>query len=407
MPRVTVVTGGHLSTCPRMLKAADALYDAGHRVRVISTVSTPWAAKADAVFQSRPWQWEQIDYTRQGSASRWLVSGARSRAALAIARRSNGHTPPAVAARAIGRAHDELLDAILRNPGDLIYGGTRGAIAAIVEASRSSGVPCGVDFEDFHCGEDEPAGDGAVRNALSAGIMRDAVAHAAFVTAGSAAIADACETAFARRPIPIDNVFTLPGAPVRTTTHGAPRLYWFSQTIGPGRGIEEVIEAAGRADVPAELHLRGVADQDYAAALERRAWLNARRLSVRIHAPAPPNQMVALCEAYDAGLSVEHDRVPNRGLCLPNKALVYPLAGLALILTTTAGQSPLVADTHGHAVTYRPGDVDALADGMTRLCDPFWRRQAQDAAWEAARTRWHWDHPLEREALVAAVERAL
>lgn len=387
-----------------MLKAADALQQAGHRVRVISTVSTVWAAEADATFESRPWVWERIDYMRQSNASRWLVSGARSRAALVIARRLDGQTPPAVAARAIGRTHDELMDAILRDPGDLIYGGTRGAIAAVVEASRSAGVPCGVDFEDFHCGEDDPEGDGRVRNALSAGIMREALSHAACVTAGSAAIADACESTFGRRPVPIHNVFALPPAPRRQPPHGAPRLYWFSQTIGPGRGIEDVIDAAGRAGIPAELHLRGVVDPEYAVALKHRAWTHARRLSLSIHDPAPPDRMVDLCAAYDAGISVEPDWIPNRALCLPNKALVYPLAGLALVLTATVGQAPLAADTHGYAVTYRPGDVDALADGLTRLCDPVWRRHAQEAAWEAARTRWHWDHPLEREALVAAIE---
>ena len=389
-----------------MLKAADALHEAGHRVRVISTVSTPWAADADAVFQSRPWAWERIDYMRQGNASRWLVSGARSRTALAIARRLNSETPAAVAARAIGRTHDELLDAILRDPGDLIYGGTRGAIAAVTEASRASGVPCGVDFEDFHCGEDEPDRDGVVRNALSVGIMRDALTHAAFATAGSAAIADACETTFGRRPIPINNVFALPAAPRHTTHHGAPRLYWFSQTIGPGRGIEDIIDGTGRAGIAAELHLRGTIDADYAVALKHRAWTHARRLSVSIHEPAPPDRLVESCAGFDAGVSVEQGHIPNRELNLPNKALVYPLAGLALVLTATRGQLPLVSDTHGHAVTYRPGDLDVLADGLTRLCDPLWRRQAQEAAWEAARTRWHWEHPLERETLVAAVAAA-
>jgi hypothetical protein len=35
--RVTVVTSGHLSTCPRMLKSADALAADGHDIRVIAT----------------------------------------------------------------------------------------------------------------------------------------------------------------------------------------------------------------------------------------------------------------------------------------------------------------------------------------------------------------------------------
>ena len=33
--RICVVTAGHLSTSPRMLKAADALHAAGYHVRVV------------------------------------------------------------------------------------------------------------------------------------------------------------------------------------------------------------------------------------------------------------------------------------------------------------------------------------------------------------------------------------
>ena len=46
-PRLALVTAGHLSTCPRMLKAADALAEEGYDVEVVSTRSTAWAVEAD------------------------------------------------------------------------------------------------------------------------------------------------------------------------------------------------------------------------------------------------------------------------------------------------------------------------------------------------------------------------
>ena len=39
--RITVVTSGHLSTCPRMLKSADALAEAGYNVHVVATSTEP------------------------------------------------------------------------------------------------------------------------------------------------------------------------------------------------------------------------------------------------------------------------------------------------------------------------------------------------------------------------------
>ena len=42
-PRVTIVSAGQLSTCPRMVKAADALYAEGYRVRVVMNRRADWA----------------------------------------------------------------------------------------------------------------------------------------------------------------------------------------------------------------------------------------------------------------------------------------------------------------------------------------------------------------------------
>ena len=63
--RVTVVTSGHLSTCPRMLKSADALSADGYDVRVIVTRHEPWATETDRdVAARRTWTAEPISYRR-------------------------------------------------------------------------------------------------------------------------------------------------------------------------------------------------------------------------------------------------------------------------------------------------------------------------------------------------------
>ena len=63
--RVTVVTSGHLSTCPRMLKSADALAAAGYDVTVVATCHEPWAADADRDVRSRrTWPVRLVNYRR-------------------------------------------------------------------------------------------------------------------------------------------------------------------------------------------------------------------------------------------------------------------------------------------------------------------------------------------------------
>jgi hypothetical protein len=405
--KITVVAGGHLATCPRMLKAADALHEAGYGVRVISTVNTPWAAAADRdLYERRRWGWERVDYTREGNPARWAVSGLRARYATALARGLDTHAPLFVVSRALGRVHSELVRAILREKSDLIYGGQRGAIAAVVEASRISGTPCGVDFEDFHCGEDGPE-DGTLRNELSAVVMADASRHAAFLTAGSAAIARACEERFGVRPVPINNVFRLPLPPVMDRAPGPLRVYWFSQTIGPGRGLEDMVDAAGYARLDGELHLRGVSAPGYVAALSARAAKTSPSLRLEVHPPGDPDHMIDSCRGFDAGISADQGHIPNRQINLSNKALTYPLAGLALVLTDTEGHQPLAADLFGEAVVYAPGHIAVLGDGLARWSNVRALKRAREASWEAARTRWHWEHPLERDALLACVAKVV
>ena len=393
-----------------MLKAADALHDAGYRVRVVSVNQTPWAAASDARLRpTRPWRWDVVDVGRASAPTRWLLTGLRFRAAQAFARSAAARCPYAIAVRAFSRVHDALVREVLREPADLIYGGTTGALAAVAAAARHTGTPYAIDFEDFHCAEHSESPDGRLANELAAAVMADVVRHAVFVTAGSAAIAEACRSRLGTTPLTINNVFPLPPEePAFADAGGVPRFYWFSQTIGGGRGLDHLISATGRLARSCELHLRGVSRNGAVDGLRALAADVAPRLTIHVHAPADPWAMVETCRPYTIGVAAEPGSSVNNALILSNKVLTYPLAGLPVILTDTAGHRPLATDLAEGALTCALGDVDAIAHGVARWLDsPQALRRAREASWSAARTRWHWEHVDERGALLRAVERAV
>src|SRR5258708_29054068 len=86
-PRITVVTSGHLSTCPRMLKSADALQAAGYDIRVVATSTESWAIEADRDVQShRNWPATIINYRKGDSGATYWRAGARALLSRAVVR---------------------------------------------------------------------------------------------------------------------------------------------------------------------------------------------------------------------------------------------------------------------------------------------------------------------------------
>jgi hypothetical protein len=300
--------------------------------------------------------------------------------------------------------------AIGEQPYDLIYGGQTGALAAVFTAARRGGVPYALDLEDFHSAELASGPGTRLTHGLAERIEREILSGAYFLTAGSAAIAEAYGRKYGVRPIPINNTFPLPSSsPVISVSEGTGlKLYWFSQTIGPGRGLDDAIKAMGLAGVPGELHLRGNADKEYLAALRRLCVNCAPMLTIIEHAPCPPDMMIELCRGYDVGLCLEQCDVFNRSICLTNKAFTYMLGGLALVFTDTRGQRALADELRRDAIVYQQGDVTALADALRSWAiDRDKLLRAKFAAWQAAQRRWHWEHSLERGALLNAVASAI
>jgi hypothetical protein len=397
-----------------MLKAADALDRAGYRVRVVSTGSVGWNREADRrLRQTRQWTWSEVRLDWRGAPLRRATSGAWQRVALGLVRTVGpARAPLAMVAAACSRAHRELVRAISARPAELVYGGTAGALAAAAAAAARLRAPYALDLEDFHTAEQDDGPRARWAHAVIEQVERRVLPGAGLLTAGSPAIAEAYAGKYGvPEPITLNNTFPLPADPPDLAPSPGPglRLYWFSQTLGPGRGIEDAIGAVGSAEFPAELHLRGAPVRGYVDHLRGLAATSAPRLAIVHHEPEPPDP-VELCRrgSYDVGLALEQGHVLNRRLCRTNKAFTYILGGLAVAFTDTPGQRPLAEDLGPGAVLYAPGDVKALGASLRAWAeDRELLARAKKAAWQAAERRWRWDHPSEEGALISAVARLL
>jgi len=171
-------------------------------------------------------------------------------------------------------------------------------------------------------------------------------------------------------------------------------LYWFSQLIGPDRGLEDVILAMAQLPPGAfVVHLRGDSWPGYEAslrALAARCGVADRQIVV--HPIAQPDEMVRLAAAHDIGLALEPGRTENSDLALGNKVFTYLLGGLAIVTTRTSAHRWFVDQVPRAAVGYDAGDASGLQARLHHwLAHPAELEAARQAAWAYGDQRFNWD----------------
>jgi glycosyltransferase involved in cell wall biosynthesis len=411
MAKICLISPGQPSTNPRLVKEADALTEAGHDVSMICGHWARWADATDReLLKSRGWLCTFVGGSPSGNLPRYAWTRFRH----SVSRRCLPHTATNETLRrwALTRVTPELIQEASRTPADLYVAHYTGALPAAAAGAKKYNAVFAFDAEDFHPGEQPFGATETVFDRSIDQIERTLLPACKYITASSPGIADAYAARYdIARPQVVLNVFPLSQRPSlfrETSDDGPVKLYWFSQTIGAGRGLEEVVRAIGilgRREV--ELHLRGNwqhAYQDELYRLAASAGLNPSKIVP--HPPAHPDQMVSLAAGYDVGLALEQATSANRDICMTNKIFTYLLAGCAVAATKTRGQQLLIDRLGGSGFSYPSGDHVALAE---RLEEWVTNREslasARRHAWECGTGEFNWEK--EQENLIKVVEHAI
>jgi len=391
--RVCLVSGGNVSTNPRLVSAADALHAAGHQIRVVAVDALPDNAERDAaVMRTRPWRLDRVNI-RHGD-----IVGTMQRVAARV-ERALSRSPELARSPYL----DLLTRAVTAEPADVVLGYTFGALPVAVRGAERLGALAGFDIEDLHAGELPDAPQYAAAQQVTADIERRYLPRCRTLTAASEGIADAIVAAYGvARPTVILNTFPLSDRPLTPPgpRRGRPSLYWYSAVVGTDRGIEDAVSALR--EVPADLHLRGTITPEYAARLKARAAELGVADRLYLLPQAPPPDLVALAAEHDIGLALELGATRSRCVAVTNKLLVYLLAGLAVAATDIPGQRAILDGASGAGFLYPPGDVDALVAGLRALLADLPRAKAASRA--AGERRFNWE--MEAPRLVRYLEDA-
>jgi glycosyltransferase involved in cell wall biosynthesis len=401
-PRVCIVTPGPIGSNPRVVKEAQALHEAGYEVSVIATRTLDLVEPRDlALMQRIPWRLQRIDLR---SRLRWRFLRAGQFGARCLHWATGLAQTADVAFSAFVRP---LRRAALAMPADLYIAHYPSALPAAAEAAQKYGARYAYDAEDFHLGDwpDDAVWDG------ERGLLREIegrhLARCAYVTAASPGIADAYAEVYGiERPRVVLNVFPLGQACPRPTPAGTarpgPSLYWFSQTIGPDRGLECAVRAIGLARTRPHLYLRGTPAAGYAEQLLHLASTADASGRVHLLPPDDPDTMERLAAAYDAGLVAETGRTASRRLCLTNKLFSFLLAGIPPLMSDTLEHCRFSAEAGMADLIYPRDEPAALADLLDSLLgNSSWLAESRALAWRLGQERYKWEK--ERGRLLDAV----
>ncbi|HEV2551863.1 MAG TPA: glycosyltransferase [Stellaceae bacterium] len=385
------------------MKEAQALYDEGNDVTVIATRTLAAVDSLDEpVLAKSPWRVNRLDLRsrrvrwfhrfRQMTHARafWVTGWARFADCGASA-----FTGP-------------LISAAKRIPADLYIAHYPAALPAAAIAARQQGAQYAFDAEDFHLGDwpDDPEHEPERR--ITYALEGRYLHRCAYITAASPGIADAYVRAYGvGRPTVVLNVFPRSRAPNAPTLAGTvvpgPSVYWFSQTIGPGRGLECAVLAIGRARTRPHLYLRGSPASGFLERLRAIAIEAGVVDKLQVLPPAPPGEMEHLAAPYDLGLSGEPGHTPNNRIALGNKLFSYILAGVPIVMSDIPAHSVFASQMGEAGKLYRVNDADSLASALDSILgDMAALARARAAAFDLGQTRLNWN--VEKTILLGLIK---
>lgn len=365
MTKIVLITSGQPSTNPRLVKEADALVSNGFEVTVIYQYWAEWATVPDRqLLRSKNWKAIRVG----GSPDNGYFEYWRSRIIHRLSRLLTNYFgfKSGLGEIALNRNTYALINKAKNIPASLYIAHNLAALPAAVLASKKNKTKCGFDAEDFH--RQEVTDDLNTEAYQLVKFIEDKyLPQVDYLTAASPLIAEAYQQLYKYlSPVVLNNVFSSSYIQkvITPSSNIELKLFWFSQTIGKDRGIEDAIQAMSLLKKShISLTLLGSIDQanqNYFSELANEFGLAENQL--HFIAPVAPNLIFNMANKYDIGLVLEQTTPLNKDICLTNKLFTYLTAGLAIVASETRAQKEFLKRYSKIGMSYPTGNIEILSN---------------------------------------------
>jgi glycosyltransferase involved in cell wall biosynthesis len=338
--KIVLITTGQPSCNPRVVKEADALNAAGFDVTLLYCFFIEWASEKDEVLLKQvAWKYKMVGGSPYKNQILYFYTRLRFKLAIILNRYFK--LKFIVAERAQARTYDELLKAAKKVKADWYIGHNLGALAVAANAAKFHNTKAGFDFEDYHRGEFQPSDKSNIERI--AYLENRYLNFLNYYSTASDLITIRTKQNhpdFKGKVITLLNCFPLLQQPIykeKNITDKKLQLFWFSQTIGKGRGIEELVEALILIDNPnVTVTLVGRCNEDMKDYIKSK--ITNKNIRFFFTGIIQPEELPSFAANFDIGLALETGFSSNNDIALSNKIFTYLIAGNAIISSETSMQ---------------------------------------------------------------------
>ena len=331
---ITIITGQHLVSNPRVWKEANALSDFGYNV----TIYTTWFSELH-INEDK----ELINSTVSYCPSISIIQKHISKFHLLYAKSIKKIANLIYILFKIDSIYQLLylpniqLKNIKKKKADLFICHQEAGLLLGIKLLKA-GYKVAFDFEDWYS-EDYLKSDRPLK------LLRDAefkaLQQGEYVTCPSHSMAATLTDKYkVKKPIQvIFNTFPDINEMSKEQNKITNSVVWFSQTIGPERGLESFFESVRHFEIPLEIHLIGNCTSSFEKQLKK--LVDCTPHIIKLHPLMKHSTLMKFLRKFKVGLALENNLPQNKDLTISNKILTYLQLNLYVIATTTTGQLEL------------------------------------------------------------------
>ncbi len=393
--KICILTQSHLCRNPRVVKEANALSAAGFDVHILTTFTYADLYEEDLkLIDAGKIKYKAVVNLihNQSSSNYRLKERIKRRLAGELIARFGVETP-----YALGYDYRRNLKAAIRENADLYI--CHQEISTVIGCKLiRKGFKVAFDFEDWYSHDLLPEANRTRPLRLLEKTEKFALQKSVLTYTTSESLSKAL-SAFAdsRPPKVLHNVFPLAerklmdGQYKDREDQERPSMHWYSQTVGPGRGLEFLIEALHEVETPIDLHLRGNIFGAYDKVLQG-SFPNSKGHRLFFHTLVPHFELLSRIAEHDIGLATEEYVPDSRNLTITNKILQYLLAGIAVLATDTDGQKEVGSLCPDAVILFENKNKQAFIEALSKfLNDKQTLKRAKEQALTTATVTFCWE----------------